>query len=209
MAERRAQDVLDYWFGPDLTDPGQLQSRMRFWFGTGDPPEILQLRDESIEERFGSLTASAARGELDSWTHSPNRLLALILLLDQFPRNIHRGSSAAFAQDEVALQRCLAGIQDGADAALAPVQRIFFYMPLQHAESASIQDESLRAYRRLAEEAPAALQPVFDDCLRFAELHAQIIERFGRFPHRNAVLGRSGTPAELRFLEDEGLTFGQ
>jgi uncharacterized protein (DUF924 family) len=209
MAERRAQDVLDYWFGPDLADPGLLSARMRVWFAADDPPEIRLLRDEAIEARFGDLTASAARGELDAWAHSPNRLLALILLLDQFPRNIHRGTSAAFAQDERALELCLAGVADGADAALAPVHRIFFYMPLQHAESRDVQDESLRVYRRLAREAPGPLRPLFDSCLQFAQLHERIIARFGRFPHRNAVLGRASTPAEVQFLEEEGLRFGQ
>ena len=209
MSERRAQDVLDYWFGADPMAPDQLSQRMRLWFGGDEPPEIRALRDESLTARFGGLALAAAAGHLDAWVSSPHRLLALVLLLDQFPRSIHRGTAAAFAQDERALELVMAGLQTGADATLTPIQRVFFYMPMQHSESPDIQEESVAAFRRLALEAPLEQRSLFQNCLKFAQLHQRIVARFGRFPHRNAVLGRQGSPAEEAFLRDETMRFGQ
>ena len=209
MSERRAQDVLDFWFGADPMAPDQLSQRMRLWFGGDEPPEIRALRDESLTARFGALALAAAAGHLDAWVSSPHRLLALVLLLDQFPRSIHRGTAAAFAQDERALELVMAGLQTGADATLTPIQRVFFYMPMQHSESPDIQEESVAAFRRLALEAPLEQRSLFQNCLKFAQLHQRIVARFGRFPHRNAVLGRQGSPAEEAFLRDETMRFGQ
>ena len=209
MSERRAQDVLDFWFGADPMAPDQLSQRMRLWFGGDEPPEIRALRDESLTARFGSLAQSAAAGHLDAWVSSPHRLLALVLLLDQFPRSIHRGTAAAFAQDERALELVMAGLQTGADATLTPIQRVFFYMPMQHSESPDIQEESVAAFRRLALEAPLEQRSLYQNCLKFAQLHQRIVARFGRFPHRNAVLGRQDSPAEEAFLRDETMRFGQ
>jgi uncharacterized protein (DUF924 family) len=135
--------------------------------------------------------------------------LSLILLLDQFPRNIFRGTARAFAYDSRALALTLSGMQSGADAALDAAERIFFYMPLQHAESREVQDESVAACRRLLAEAPAELRPSFAAVLEYAEHHRSVIERFGRFPHRNRVLGRESTPAEEAWLSVSGERFGQ
>jgi len=137
------------------------------------------------------------------------KLLALILLLDQIPRNIYRGTSRAFAQDEKALNLAYEGMKTGADAGLTPIQRVFLYMPLQHCESPDVQEESVAAFRRLAAEAPPEHRAVFEGCLHFAELHERIVKRFGRFPHRNRVLGRRSSEAEAAFLAAEAQTFGQ
>jgi uncharacterized protein (DUF924 family) len=206
VSEPRAQEVLDFWFGPDPLSTEHLSQRLRLWFGAEDPPEVLALRDEFITTRFGDLVEMAARGELDGWQGSPRRLLALLLLLDQFPRHIHRGKSRAFAQDARAMALSLDGLQTGADATLSLAERMFFYLPLQHCESRAVQEESIAAYRRLAADAPEEHRDLFDGCLRFAEQHRQIIERFGRFPHRNAALGRRSTTDELNYLHTgEGL----
>ncbi len=196
-----ARTVLDFWFGQAGSGATALDERMRFWFGSN--------HDAEIGARFGDLVQRAADGELAAWADSPRRRLALILLLDQMPRNLHRGSALAYAQDEKALALALSGMQVGADAALAPVERMFFYMPLQHAESREVQDESVAAFRRLAAEAPTELQAGFDAARRYAELHRSIIERFGRFPHRNRVLGRESTAEEIEYLESGAETFGQ
>jgi uncharacterized protein (DUF924 family) len=135
--------------------------------------------------------------------------LSLILLLDQFPRNIYRGTRRAFAADEKALHLTLTGIQSGADAALDRIERLFFYMPLQHSESLEVQDESIAAYRRLLDESPEALRPQFAEALEAARDHRAIIERFGRFPHRNRALGRVSTRDEREFLASEAQAFGQ
>ena len=209
MSERRAQDVLQYWFGANPTAPDQIGARLRLWFGGDEPTEIRDLRDESIAERFGPLIQRAAAAELDAWAGSPHRLLALILLLDQFPRNVYRGTAQAFAQDAKALDLVRNGLQCGADATLKPIQRLFFYLPLEHTESEDVQNESVAAFRRLLEEVPDEQRPLFQRCLQAAQDHQRIVERFGRFPHRNAALGRTSSEAELAFLHDEGVRFGQ
>lgn len=195
-----ARSVLDYWFGDAGSSVAALDARMRFWFGSG--------HDAEVREKFGELARRAADGELAAWADSPRRRLALILLLDQMPRSLHRGTAEAFAQDEKALALALSGMQVGADAALSPVERMFFYMPLQHAESHEVQDESVAAFRRLVGEAPDEMRGAFDAGLKYAELHREIIERFGRFPHRNRVLGRESTREESEYLQS-GDTFGQ
>lgn len=206
---RRAHEVLEFWFGSRPYSAESVAQRMPRWFGDPAKPELQPQTDEQIRQRFEALCQQAAAGELASWEAGPRRRLALILLLDQFPRNLHRGTAAAFAQDRQALELALGGMQLGADAVLDPVERIFVYMPLQHAESREVQDESLAAFRRLAAEAPVELGEVFAGVSQFAQLHYDIVARFGRFPHRNALLGRAPTAEETRWLEAGGQTFGQ
>ena len=203
-----ARSIRDFWFGTAPLSADTLNRRMLFWFG--DEASVRrQHRDEHIRVRFGALLERAARGELAAWADGPRRRLSLIILLDQFPRSIHRGTARAFACDAQALALTLSGMQSGADAALTVVERIFFYMPLQHAESREAQEESLAAYRRLLAEAPEELREVFTGAARSAENHRAIIERFGRFPHRNRVLGRESTAEELDWQRAGGATFGQ
>jgi len=161
--------------------------------------------------RCGSdaLFERAAGGELAGWADGPRRRLSLVLLLDQFPRNMFRGTARAFAYDAAALALALSGMQSAADAALDVVERIFFYMPLQHAESYEVHEESVAAYRRLLSEAPEELRPIFAGAVRSAENHRAIIAQFGRFPHRNRALGRATTPGEQEWLRVGGDTFAQ
>jgi uncharacterized protein (DUF924 family) len=205
MDEARA--VRNFWFGQLPLSAAALESRVRFWFG-GDGP-TLERRDELIRTRFGALLERAAGGELASWADGPRRRLSLIVLLDQFPRHIYRGTARAFAYDGQALSLTLSGMQSAADAALGVVERIFFYMPMQHAESRDVQDESVAAFRRLRTEAPPALGATFEATLRSAENHRSIIERFGRFPHRNRLLGRADAAGELEWLRAGGESFAQ
>lgn len=201
MKERRAQEILDFWFGPDPLAPAHLTERLQLWFGGDVPPEVVAAQDAEVVRRFGGLMEKAALGELDHWSASPHRCLALVLLLDQFPRHAYRGRALAFARDARAMALTLDGLASGADAALAPIERVFFYLPLQHAENAEVQEESVAAYRRLAADVPAHQAGFFTDVLHFAEKHRDVVRRFGRFPHRNAVLGRRSTPEELEFLQ--------
>ena len=203
-----ARSVRDFWFGKLPPSAAELRQRMRFWFG-GEPSEVRARRDDTIRSRFEGLIERAAAGGLDAWADGPRRRLSLILLLDQFPRNIWRGTARAFAHDAQALALTLSGMQSAADAALDVVERIFFYMPMQHAEAREAQDESVAAYRRLRTEAPHDLREFFDSSVRSAENHRAIVEQFGRFPHRNALLGRDSTPAELEWLKKGGTAFGQ
>ncbi|HEX4025350.1 MAG TPA: DUF924 family protein [Steroidobacteraceae bacterium] len=201
--------MLLFWLGPKPHTAARVAQHARLWFGSAAAPELAAQADELIAERFGSLLAAAERGELDAWESSPRRRLALILLLDQFPRNVYRGSARAFAQDDKALSLAVSGMQVGADAALDPLERLFFYMPLVHAESLPVQEESVAAFRRLLDEAPEGLRAPFEASLKAARQHRELIERFGRFPHRNAILGRIGTEAEDEWLASGGERFGQ
>jgi uncharacterized protein (DUF924 family) len=198
-----ARQVRDFWFGKLPLSAQALHQRLGLWFPEDEQAEVVRKWDEAIRARFGSLTERAALGELASWADSPRRCLSLILLLDQFPRNIYRGTRRAFASDEQALAVTLSGMESAADAALDIVERLFFYMPLQHSEVREIQDESVAGFRRLVAEAPQELRGAFEDSLKYAEEHRSIIERFGRFPQRNRALHRVSTPDEVAWLTRE------
>jgi uncharacterized protein (DUF924 family) len=198
-----ARQVRDFWFGKLPMTAQALNQRVSLWFPGDLSEEALRTRDDVIRKRFGSLIERAGKGELASWADSPRRCLSLIVLLDQFPRNIYRGTAKAFAYDAVALELTVSGMQSAADGALDVVERIFFYMPLQHCEARDVQDESVAAYRRLLAEAPEELHGVFASSVQSAEQHRSIIGRFGRFPHRNEVLGRHSTPEEEAWLSSQ------
>jgi len=209
MTAPSAQDILFFWFGPRPYTAARVLQHSRIWFGEPDAPELTPQTDELIRERYGELALAAEQGRLAFWESSPRRRLALILLLDQFSRNIYRGGAHAYAQDLQALSLTVSGMQIGADATLDPVERLFFYMPLMHAESLDVQEESVAAFRRLVEESPADLRRTFQDSLDWAIKHREIIEQFGRFPQRNQVLRRESTPEELEWLEFDGAKSGQ
>ena len=210
--------VREFWFGKSLTGalPGQgelasqavlLKRRVDLWFETN--PKLVGQQDEIVRAQFQGLLERAVQGELDGWADSPRRRLSLIILLDQFPRQIYRGTAQAFAYDPAALALTLSGMQLAADGALNLVERLFFYMPLQHAESTEVQDEAVSAYKRLVTESPVELRSTFEKSLEYAEHHRDLIRQFGRFPHRNKILGRESTPEELAYLKKTGETFGQ
>jgi uncharacterized protein (DUF924 family) len=203
-----ARRVREFWFGSLPLSADELKRRIRFWFGGGGTQQR-QVRDAQIFRQFGSLLERATEGELAPWADSPRRRLSLILLLDQFPRHMFRGTARAFAYDDQALALTLSGMQSAGDAALDVVERMFFYMPLQHAESREVQEESVAAFRSLLSEAPQELRQPFAAALRSAENHRAIIERFARFPHRNRVLGRQSTREETQWLRAGGESFGQ
>lgn len=198
MAE--ARKIREFWFGIKLPlSAEQLTQRMQIWFGE-QPAYLRQRNDDTCRALFEPLVQQALSGELTIWADSPRRRLSLILLLDQFTRNIYRGTSRAFAGDEQALALSLSGLQSSADAALDVAERLFFYMPLQHAETREAQDESVIAFRRLWMDAPEPQKPIFKSALSYAERHRDVIGRFGRFPHRNRTLGRLSTPEEQNYL---------
>ncbi|MEO8018153.1 MAG: DUF924 family protein [Pseudomonadota bacterium] len=204
----RANDVLEFWFGHGPFDAARLEERGNFWFG-GDGAAAVAARDAGIRSRLEPLLERAARGELANWAASPKRRLALVLLFDQVPRNAYRGTAAAFAFDREALALTVEGMHLAADAALDPLERLFFYLPLEHAESIDAQDVAMTALARLVAEAPAELREFLKSSADYARQHRDIIAKFGRFPHRNAVLGRASTPAELEWLAASGESFGQ
>jgi uncharacterized protein (DUF924 family) len=188
-----AADVLDFWFGA----PGSEQfGRARdFWFTKS------AATDELIRSRFGLAVEAALRGDLRHWADGDARgALALILLLDQFTRNIHRDSARAFAGDEAALALAKRLVADGRHLQLSPVERWFAYLPYEHSERLEDQRESLRLFGQLAQEG-------LGEPLVWAQKHHDVIARFGRYPHRNELLGRESTAEEVEFLRQPGSRF--
>ncbi len=198
-----AEALLDFWFGRGRLSDAELAARQRLWF-TADPAF-----DAALRARFAPLVADAAAGALDVWCASPRGRMALILLLDQLPRNLFRGQPRAFATDPQALACTLAGIDAGHDRALSIVERSFFYLPLQHAEDLAMQERCVAMCEALVREAPPARRASLEDFVVYAVRHRDLIARFGRFPHRNRVLGRAPTAAEEQHLAEGGERFGQ
>jgi uncharacterized protein (DUF924 family) len=195
------EDIVSFWFGAEADDAAVAQNKAALWWAKSADT------DEEIQARFADLVEKAAGGELKEWEASPRGRLALILLTDQFPRCIYRDSPKAFAHDHHALRWSLEGIDDGFERALRPIERVFFYLPLEHSERLENQDRSVDLFRQLLDGALPSQKKVFEEFLDFAVRHREIILRFGRFPHRNRVLGRASTPAELAFLSEPGSSF--
>lgn len=187
-------EVLEFWFADrDLSEP-TLDSRMTRWFNSDEQ------FDAELADRFTSLTELALTGELDDWAERPLGRLALILLLEQFPRRIYKDSPDAFQGDRKAMTLCQQGVANDAYRELNAVQQLFFFMPLQRAESIKIQQTSVKIYNALSSNVSSTLRDTFETVAHFAELRRDVIAKFGRFPHRNAPLGRSNTGAEEAHL---------
>lgn len=193
--------VLDFWFGT-LTAAGEVEPEVRQRWWRKD-----EAFDASIRERFGALYERAVAGELDDWSNTAEGRLALVLVLDQFSRNLFRNSPLAWAHDARAQALTLEGLERGHDRALPVHGRTFLYMPLMHAEDRELQAECVRRFAALLDETHGPVREVVRGNLEFALRHEEIIERFGRFPHRNVVLGRESTPEEIAFLKEPNSSF--
>ena len=195
------ESILEYWFGSDPDNANVAAERASLWWSKN--PTV----DEEIRRRFESSVLQAASGRLNDWASESKGLLALILLTDQFPRNMYRDSAEAFAFDANALAWCLEGITAGLNRTLRPVEQVFFYLPLEHSESLEHQERSVSLFQKLCGIVNAEQKSVFESFLNFAVRHRNIIARFGRFPHRNKILGRPSTAEELAFLAQPGSSF--
>jgi uncharacterized protein (DUF924 family) len=196
------EQVLDFWFGACGADGSLDPAKRKMWFGDG------RQYDAGIREQFGALHARAARGELDgAWCATAAGRLALIVVLDQLSRHIHRDTPSAYAQDPAAQKLALDGIRENVDRELIPAQRCFFYLPLEHAEDIELQRLCVRCFDGLARTVAPEWGKEYASYLDYAQRHRDIIERFRRFPHRNAVLGRESTTAEKQFLKEPGSSF--
>jgi uncharacterized protein (DUF924 family) len=185
-----------------MTDQSSIASSelLSFWFSEEVRPKWFDASDAfdaELRERFGSAARQASEGALDGWAATPEGLIALIILLDQIPRNIHRGTPAAFATDARALWLARAAVANGTDRMLTDAQRSFLYLPFMHSEDLAAQEEGMTLYGALGNES----------ALDYMRRHRDIIARFGRFPHRNDILGRTSTPEEIEFLEQPGSRF--
>jgi uncharacterized protein (DUF924 family) len=196
-----AEDVLDYWLGP-LDELGRADAAhvARWW--SKDPAV-----DQEIRTRFARLHAAALGGGLTSWLHTPRGTLAYIVVLDQFSRNMNRDTAAMFAGDARALAAAESGIERGLDRALRLDERSTFYMPLMHSEQIARQERCVMLYLAFAEEVTGHARANLLSRIGYAERHRDIVRKFGRFPHRNALLGRPSTPEELDFLAGPGSSF--
>jgi len=201
--QARIEAILAFWFKQHELSAPQIDRRMDIWFGED------AAFDHEIRLNFAADVEEASAGRLDHWAEEPRGRLALILLLDQFRRNIFRGTAKAYEKDRAALKLCVEGAMQKKDRGLTPIQRAFFYMPLQHAESPKVQAKSVELFTRLAESVSPTLHETFLTIAQFAELHRDIIDQFGRFPHRNALLGRENTPQEDEYLAGDAPDFGQ
>lgn len=193
--------ILDYWFGA----PGsalEISSRQSaLWFGK------LPEKDREVSERFTDTYNAAISGALDHWAASPRGRLALVIVLDQFPHHIHRDTALAFAHDATSLALSMATLTHGEDKQLTRIERVFLCLPLEHAESIAMQEVSVAQYQQLVTEADEFERALFNNYLDYAQKHRDVIVRFGRFPHRNALLGRLSSPEELAFLKQPGSRF--
>ncbi len=196
-----ASDVLEFWFGDRDDQAAVIRQRSALWWGKGDA------LDADIRQRFAALTQQALAGELTAWTHAPANLLALVIVCDQFPRNMYRGTPAAFAGDPLAHELVLQALAAGWDQQLSPIERVFLYMPLEHAEDLASQQRCVKLNQALCDEVDPALRESFQNFVKFAQQHLEIIARFGRFPHRNAILGRQSSPEEAEFLQQPNSSF--
>lgn len=185
--------IREFWLGPE--EGRSHERQVGLWF------EKSEATDTAIRERFGELTARAANGELDHWARRDDGLVALLILLDQFPRNLYRGSPQAFAADARALALAKETVRSRRDLELPPLERIFVYLPYEHSEDIEDQERCIALFAALEDELPGA------ELVKWAQAHYDIIRRFGRFPHRNAALGRETTPEEAEFLTQPGSSF--
>jgi uncharacterized protein (DUF924 family) len=195
-------DVLRFWFEDGLEQGWPSSNMSALWFRAN------RGTDAEIEERFGTFVEAALWSELVDWEGRARSRLALIILLDQFTRNIYRGTARAFAGDHRAQTLVQEGLALSMDEELPWVGRVFFYMPLMHAEDEDLQDRAVACYQRLHDAAPPEIAEKVKGNIKFAKEHQEIIQRFGRFPHRNRVLERESTEEELAFLENAS-SYGQ
>lgn len=192
----RVHEILDFWFGSLGSADLPTSERTNLWFGNND--EIKQ----QFVEKFTTDHDKAIAGTLNAWQDTPRGRLALILLLDQLSRYKFKGTDKAFAKDDVALLLCQAGIEGKMDHSLTLIERVFFYMPLVHAEDSECQEKSIRLYQELVALSMSETTQIYQLFLAYAYAHFRVIKEFGRFPQRNKLLGRESTDAELAFLKN-------
>ena len=185
-----SEDVLAFWFGAGPKDEPPGPDRIELWFGGSEQT------DREIRDRFGQDVERARKGELNDWASTARGRLALIILLDQFSRNLYRGTGEAFAKDGLSLKLALEGLESGQDQELSCVEQQFFVLPLEHCEDLAIQDRLVAYLDVWAKRAPEALKSMAESACEFARMHRDVIARFGRFPTRNQALGRASTPEE-------------
>ncbi|MEX0942730.1 MAG: DUF924 family protein [Pseudomonadales bacterium] len=199
----RISEIIEFWIGQAASDPEAAAGRNKLWY------KPTKETDDTIRRRFGLDLARAEAGELATWATTPGGSLALVILLDQFSRNLYRGTAKAYANDTMALDIALDAINSGKDQDLSLVGRAFLYHPLHHSEQIEVQDWNIRLFESLLAEAGSEWEELISGFLHFAKEHRDVIRRFGRFPHRNVVLKRTSTNEEQAYLEGGANRYGQ
>ena len=201
-------NILDFWFDAAqdnsavaLSDDDISKRQSALWWQKN--PAV----DTDIRQRFEPVLKALLRGQFNDWLEDAEGRLAAIIVLDQFSRNMYRNSALSYTQDSLALHLCLEGIRLGHDNQLRPIQLVFFYMPLEHAESPQMQALCLEKFQQLKADSPDSFESAADGFIDFARRHQVIVDRFGHFPHRNAILGRESSTEEIEFLQQPGSGF--
>jgi uncharacterized protein (DUF924 family) len=195
---QRSRAILEFWFGQLDSNGMCAPQQSKLWFQSR--PET----DAHIEARFGRLVNEALHGRLDHWADRPTDLVALVLLLDQFTRNIHRGTPQAFAGDTQALAFSQNAVQQGTDRGLPAIHRVFLYIPYEHSESLKVQEQGIAQFDQLLMDCTAEARDAVNGFRDYSVAHRDVIARFGRFPHRNDILGRESSAEELEHLQQHG-----
>lgn len=204
-----AQTVLDYWFGVDAIDgstpPRSAQQiakqQSKLWWSKNESI------DSDIRQRFEPILKALLTDHYGTWFDTPQGRLAAIIVLDQFSRNMYRENAQAFCQDSLALHWTLEGLRQGDDKKLSPLQRVFFYLPLEHCEQLNMQNLAIEKFSQLAADAPTSFTDLAKGFVDYAHQHQEVIARFGRFPHRNTLLSRTSTKQEEEYLAQPGSGF--
>lgn len=194
----RPEDILHFWLGAPGDPP--LRNAEKWW-----KKDVAF--DDECRTKFGNLIEKGVRGELADWKQSPHGRLALIILFDQLSRNVFRDTARSFGQDALARDIALESIAKGDENVLSLIERSFLYMPMMHAEDAGLQHQCVASFNRIAGRGEGEVKKYLENSLEYAKKHEEIVERFGRFPHRNAILGRASTQEEEAFLKKPGSSF--
>lgn len=197
----KQDEILLYWFGNIQKEEAPEDSKQKIWFFKSDST------DNEIKEKFLKDVENAISDIYCDWEDNPYSALSLILLLDQFTRNIYRDTPLAFSGDNKALEIAEKSINKGFDKLFHPIKRVFFYMPFEHSEDINMQKKLLELFSNLISESKDDLKPLIEGFNDYAQKHYDIVEKFGRFPHRNKILGRESTNEEIEFLKQPGSSF--
>jgi uncharacterized protein (DUF924 family) len=201
MTTEIVQSILQFWFGGSASARQCSNLKSSLWWSKDE--DI----DRDITERFAAVTDELLQGKFSEWLNTPEGVLASIICLDQFPRNMYRGNARCYSYDYMALQHANSLVTRDLDQELDPIQRVFAYLPFQHSEKLDNQARSLALYSALVASVSAEDRDLFEGNYRSAVKHHEIVREYGRFPHRNSILGRRSTPRELEFLEKPGSSF--
>jgi uncharacterized protein (DUF924 family) len=197
------QGIIEFWFGDALESPESARIKSKFWYVSS--PDT----DNEIRRQFGPTLEAVHEGNLEGWEASPEGTLALVILLDQFSRNIYRGDARAYSGDKLALAIAKRAVQSGLDQKLPGLQRLFLYHPFHHSEQIRDQEDAVVLFQGVEDQSPQYWREFLHGFTKFAVHHRDVVLRFGRFPHRNKTLGRSNTNEEQDYLDGDARSFGQ